>query len=78
MRLAKLSEFRRLIYTPASMPALRTLRAWIDADQIPGGQKLGGRYFVDLDAYDRATDLRQGIEARRNSLAADPRLAGLI
>jgi hypothetical protein len=35
MRLAKLSEFRRLIYTTNSAPTLSTLRARIY--EIPGG-----------------------------------------
>ena len=76
MRLAKLSEFRRLIFTPDSAPKLDTLRAKID--KIPGGTIQAGRYYVDLDEYDRATNLRMGIEAKRAELAKNPLLDGLI
>jgi hypothetical protein len=76
MRLAKLSEFVTLVYTPASAPSLDRLRARIG--EIPGGTKLGCRYYVDLDEFDRVTGLRRKIDARRAELAADPLLAGLI
>jgi len=76
MRLAKLSEFRRLVYTPGSAPSERALRARIH--QIPGGTVDLGRYYVDLDAYDRAKNLRQSIEQDLERLKNDPRLAGLV
>lgn len=76
MRLAKLSEFRSLVYTPESAPSLATLRARIKA--IPGGTMEHGHYYVDLDEYDRKTNLRAGIESEREELAKDLRLAGLL
>jgi hypothetical protein len=76
MRLTKLSEFRRIVYAPGSAPKIDTLRAQISV--IPGGTKVAGRYYVDLDAFDSATLLRQSIEAKRAELARDPLLAGLI
>ena len=76
MRLAKLSEFRRPVYSPHSAPSMRTLRAHIQ--EIPGGIVEAGHYYIDLDEYDRAHALRAGIAARRTELAKDPLLEGLI
>ena len=76
MRLAKLSEFRQTFYTPTSAPALSTLRANIE--KIPGGRKVGGRYYIDLDEYDRATHLSETLEARRKQLKNSSALEGLI
>lgn len=76
MRLAKLSEFRRLIYTPDSAPTLDTLRARID--EIPGGRKLGKRYYVDLDEFDRIEHLRDGAATRKAELEQEPLLRGLV
>jgi hypothetical protein len=70
VRLAKLSEFRRLVYSPGSAPHLDTLRAHI-AD-IPGGRIEFGRYYVDLDEYDRQTNMRQATDTRRAQLSKDP------
>lgn len=76
MRLARLSEFRRLYYTPGSAPSMPTLRARIE--EIPGGRRIGGRYYVDLDEFDQATDTRRSAERRRAELAREPLLAGLV
>ena len=76
MRLAKLSEFRSLVYTPDSAPSLNTLRAQIE--QIPGGRRMGSRYYVDLDEFDAQTHLRDGILARRAELQRNPLLEGLV
>lgn len=78
MRLAKLSQFQKLIYAPGSAPALRTLRGWIRAGQIPGGRIENGLYWVDLDEYDLKTNLRATLLAQERLLAADPLLEGLI
>lgn len=78
MRLAKLSEFRRLVYAPGSAPSMRTLRGWIDAGQIPGGRIEHGLYWVDLDEYDVKTGLRAGILDQEKQLATDPLLDGLL
>lgn len=78
MRLAKLSEFRRMRYAPGSEPSLKTLRARIDRGEIPGGTVEGKRYYVDLDEFERATGMRRNLEECRNQLARDPLLAGLV
>lgn len=78
MRRASLKEFRELVYTPRSAPAMATLRARIDAGKIPGGGIEAGRYYVDLDAFDRATNLSNDLEARRQALMKSPVLEGLI
>lgn len=78
MRLAKLTEFRRLVYTPDSAPSVETLRRRIDRCQIPGGRKEGSRYWVDLDVFDSVTHFRAGLETKRRQLAAHPALEGLI
>lgn len=76
MRLAKLSEFRSLIYTTDSAPTLSTLRARIY--EIPGGTIQWGRYYVDLDEYERSTGLRAQIAVRQAELAKHPLLEHLI
>jgi hypothetical protein len=76
MRLAKLSEFRRLVFTSGSAPALKTLRARIR--DIPGGTIQCGRYYVDLDVFDRANNLRAQIADSQCRLAKNPLLEGLI
>ena len=78
MRLAKLTEFRRMVFTPESAPSVRTLRVQIDQDKIPGGMMQGGRYYVDLDAYDLATNMRAGLLARQRELTSNPLLEGLL
>ena len=76
MRLASLSEFRRIVYTPDSAPSLATLRARVGS--IPGGQRQGKRYYVDLDEFDRVHSVRSTLEDRRAKLETDPLLKGLI
>ena len=78
MRLAKLTEFRSMVFTPESAPSVRTIRLQIDQGKIPGGMVQGGRYYVDLDAYDVATNLRAGLLARQRELSRDPLLEGLL
>jgi hypothetical protein len=76
MRLAKLTEFRKLVYTPNSAPCLNSLRSRIK--KIPGGTILDGRYFVDLDEFDRINGLRSAITDRQQALATNSLLEGLI
>ena len=78
MRLASLGEFRRLIYTPDSAPSMHTLRSRIRDGRLTGGVIDGGRYYVDLDEFDRKHNLRGQITAAKATLEADSRLAGLI
>lgn len=78
MRLAKLREFRGLVFTKASAPAESTLRKQIDAGLIPGGTRHGNLYYVDLDEYSRATNLRANLIAQQSQLASNPLLSGLI
>lgn len=76
MRLANLTEFRNLVFSPRSVPCLNTLRARIKT--IPGGALLHGRYYVDLDEFNRVTGLRADIENKLQTLTRNPRLDGLI
>lgn len=78
MRLAKLSKFREMVYAEGSAPSLNTLRQRINNSQIPGGRLDGGKYYVDLDAYDRATHLRDNIAAEAAALKSHPLLEGLV
>lgn len=78
MRLANLQEFRRLIYTPDSAPSPNTLRAQINAGQIPGGTRHGSRYYVDLDEFDRATSLSRNLAKQHAETARAPELEGLL
>ncbi len=68
MRLATLSEFRSLFYSPNSRPKLDTLRKRIDRGQITGGAKQAGRYYVDLDAFDAANDVLSKAQTRQSQL----------
>lgn len=77
MRLVKLSHFRELIFAPESAPTAETLRAQIERGEIPGGQKRGARYYVDLDEFERVERLADKAEARKAELEADPLLRGL-
>ena len=76
MRLIALSEFRNLIYAPGSAPSLRTLQRRID--EIPGGMRLAGRYYVDLDEFDKKTRKRQKLEERKAEIASNPLMQGLF
>lgn len=76
MKLAKLSEFRQMMYTPKSAPSIKTLRSRIDAGKLPGGLIDSGHYYVDLDEYSRATNLQKNLEARRQDL--EKKLTGLV
>jgi hypothetical protein len=76
VRLASLAEFRRIVYTSESAPSLATLRARLSS--IPGGQRQGNRYYVDLDEFDRVHNVRSTLKDRRAKLEADPLLEGLI
>ncbi len=78
MRLAKLSEFRSLFYTPTSAPAESTLRRRIDRGLIPGGTVDAGRYYVDLDEYARATNLKARLRAEEKELEQNPLLKDLL
>lgn len=78
MRLANLKEFRSLIYTPDSAPSVSTLRGKIIAGKIPGGRVVDGRYYVDLDEFDRENHLVGDLLARRKALMESPELEGLI
>lgn len=76
MRLATLEEFRSLVWTPASAPSIKTLRKRIH--QIPGGRIELGRYYVDLDEYDRRTNLRSQVQAELDAIKQEPLLEGLF
>lgn len=78
MRLANLTEFRRTYFSPASAPAISTLRARIAAGKIPGGMVDGGRYYVDLDEYERAKGISVRNAQRRTELMRHPLLRGLV
>jgi hypothetical protein len=76
MRLTTLKNFRDLVYAPGSAPSMRTLRERIR--EIPGGTVELGRYYVDLDAYDRAKNLRANVAARVAELERSPLLESLL
>lgn len=85
MRLMKLAAFRKLIFTPDSAPALATLRAQIDRNALPGGQKIDGHYHVDVDEFDAAfnhgaqrRDERSRLGRELDELARNPLLEGLL
>jgi hypothetical protein len=76
MRLARLSEFRRLIFTPESAPTLKTLRKHFDT--LPGATMLHGEHYIDLDEFDRVHGLSRDIAAKKAELERNPLLKGLV
>ncbi len=78
MKLVKLREFKSIVFSESSAPADSTLRKQIDSEEIPGGTRHGSRYYVDMDEYNVATNLRAKLRARGRELAQDPRLQGLV
>lgn len=78
MRLCTIKNFRSMFYAPGSEPSINTLRRQIDQKKIPGGTVMNGRYYIDLDEYDRATEVRQGLMESQREAAKNPLLAGLI
>lgn len=78
MRLASPKEFRSLVFTPATAPSERTVRANIAAKKYPGSIHIAGKPYVDLDVFDRETGLASELLATREALAKSPDLEGLI
>ena len=72
----KLKAFRDFIYAEGSAPSLATLRRRIH--EIPGGCIVLGHHYIDLDEYDRATNLRARLKAEMEELEKNPLLKGLI
>lgn len=56
MRLMTIQKFRQSYFEPGSQPSLVTLRKWIDEDEIDGGRRIGGKYYVDRDAWESDED----------------------
>lgn len=46
-----IKRFADLEFEAGSSPSLATLRRWIDRDELPGGEKIGGKYYVDMDVW---------------------------
>lgn len=78
MRLASIQEYRRLFFTPDSQPSLNALRSQIREKKIPGGRILNGRYYVDLDEFDRVNNLHAQVQASLDRLKKSPALEGLL
>ena len=76
MRLAKLSEYRRLYFTPDSAPSMNTLRKKFES--IPGHIMLNGQRYIDLDEFERHAAVRSDHAAMQRERAKSPRLQGLI
>jgi hypothetical protein len=75
VRLAKLSEYRDMVYAPGSRPTLDTLRRRIK--EIPGGRVELGRYY-DLDANDRVNKLLDAAHDKVDRLRNNPLLKDLV
>lgn len=50
-RLMTLAKFREQHFAEGSAPTEKTLKGWIEAGEL-AGQKIGGRYYVDVSAFD--------------------------
>jgi len=70
MRSTKLSQFRRSIYEKDSALDPRTLRSRIDAGLIPSGfRDEMGRYWVDMDKFEDAPELKPALDHINDPLA---------
>lgn len=67
-----------MMYAPGSAPQLATLRSRIRSRRIPGGIIQGNQYYVDLDEFDRQTNMRRRVAAEAADLASNPILDGLL
>lgn len=38
-------------FAPGKGPTPATVRRWIDGEKLPGGEKIGTKYYVDLDVW---------------------------
>lgn len=56
MRLMTIQNFRKAYFEAGSQPTPATLRKWIDDDEIPGGRRIGTKYYVDRDAWESDED----------------------
>jgi hypothetical protein len=43
--------WRTTEFAPGSRPTAATVRRWIDGEKLPGGEKIGTKYYVDLDVW---------------------------
>lgn len=77
MRLITPNQYREMLFAEGSAPCLRTVRAQIRTGKLPG-QVIGGLYYVDLDEFERQTNLRASLRAREAQLMSDPQLAELL
>lgn len=50
-RLMTLAQFREQHFAKGSAPTEKTLKGWIESGELTG-QKIGGRYYVDVSAFD--------------------------
>lgn len=78
MRLASLQEFRSLVFTEASAPSVGTLRDQVKAGRVPGGQRLLGRYYIDLDEFMRISAMKADLNKQHAETAQLDELQGLI
>jgi hypothetical protein len=76
VRLIKLVEFRRVVYSPESAPSMNTLRKKFD--HIPGATILHGQRYIDMDEFDRVHGLRAKVATRIAEIESDPLLKGLV
>lgn len=57
MKLMGIAQFReQYFYDERSAPTMQTLRTWIDNDKIPGGRRIGNKYFVDIHVWEAGDD----------------------
>ena len=75
MRLATLQTYQQMFFAPGCAPSISTIRR--RGAQTPGFTVVGGKAYIDLDEFERQTQVRAALAAREQQLAADPRLADL-
>lgn len=55
MNLMKATKFREEYFSLDSRPDIKTVKKWIDENEIPG-RKLGTTYYVDIDKLERSNN----------------------
>ena len=56
MPLMRISEYREVMFTPASRPAINTIKKWVSNGDL-AGKVIGGNYYVDPDKLIPVNDL---------------------
>lgn len=69
MRLVRIKTFREICFGDGDAPDPRTVRRGIENGDIPG-RRVGGEYYVDIEAFRRQTGTPFHLDVLRGDLEA--------